>query len=213
MVLDDGSMYYQYFAGLPADERLGAFFTPWVGEAGSLSGDATWVQDLRFYGEPLVTPGLEAASHPQDEHPVSCAVMAIKDRKLDSAQIGVELTLLPTDSYHRLRDGLPHATFVDASPVLSRLRAIKSPEEVARMRVVTRATERSVQIAYDLVRDGSTELEFEHVLKVALAKERMGCHWTHVAFGPKGVADIMARDTAARPGDPLRVDVGGAHRG
>lgn len=84
MVLDDGSMYYQSFAGLPADEQLEAFFTPWVGEAGYLCDGATWVQDLRYYGQPIVTPGLETTSHPQAADPISCAVMAIKDRKLES---------------------------------------------------------------------------------------------------------------------------------
>ena len=56
LMLDDGSMNYQSFVGLPADERLGAFFTPRVGEAGYLSEDATWVQDLCFYGQPMVIP-------------------------------------------------------------------------------------------------------------------------------------------------------------
>ena len=65
------------------------------------------------------------------------------------------------------------------------------------MRIATQAAERAIQAAYDSLRAGSTELKIGHMLQVILAKERSGCRWTHVAFGPKGAANIMLRDTAA----------------
>jgi Xaa-Pro dipeptidase len=212
-LLDDGSMFYQSFVGLPADERLGPFFTPWVGEAGNLSETEPWVQDRRFYGRALQVSGAGVRSAAQVEHPVDCVVMAVEDRKLASARIGVEMALLPADSYNRLRAALPLATFADAGPVLSRLRAVKCAEEIRRMRIAAQATERAVRSAYDSVREGSTELEFERALKVTLATEGAGWAWSHVAFGPKGASDIVPRDTAARPGEPLRVDVGGTYGG
>ena len=53
LVLDDGSMYYQSFVGLPSDPHMSSFFTPWIGEVGYMTTSSPWVQDRLVYGEPL----------------------------------------------------------------------------------------------------------------------------------------------------------------
>ena len=81
------------------------------------------------------------------------------------------------------------------------------------MRGAAKATEQAISAAYDSVREGTTELAFEHHLKVALAQEGANFAWAHVAFGPKGASDVTPRDVRARPGEPLRVDTGGTYGG
>ena len=211
-LLDDGSRFYQSFVGLPADDRHAPFFTPWVGEAGYLSEHEPWVQDRHFYGDDMPIPGVQQTTN-APAHPEAAAIIAIRDRNLSSARIGVEMASLPAGSYDMLRSELPRARFTDAGPLLARLRSIKCTEEIRRLRVAAGATEQAISTAYDLVQEGTTELAFERSFKVALAGQGADFAWAHVAFGPKGASDITPRDVAARPGQPLRVDVGGTFGG
>ncbi len=213
MVLDDGSMYYQSFVGIPSDPQMSSFFTPWIGEVGYITASRPWVLDRRVYGEPLDIPGLQPDEMPVSANPIDCAVTAIRELNLDQVCIGVEKTRMPIDTYERLSSSLPQARFVDATPVLSMLRAVKSVEEIERLRHATLATERAVRAGYDSVREGTTELKFARAIEVSLAEQGLECGWIHVAFGPKGARDIMPRDTVAKVGEPLRVDVGGIHAG
>ncbi len=212
-LLDDGSMFYQSFVGLPVDEKQTPFFTPWVGEGGFFSENEPWVKDRYFYGRKMPIPGVGINNERQAGDPVEAAVSAIKDRNLASSCIGVEMASLPVASYKRLCDELPKARFADAGPLLSQLRSVKAPEEVRRMKIAGNTTEHAIKTAYDSVKEGTTELEFEHNLKVSLAEEGAKFVWAHVAFGPKGASDIVPRDVAARPGEALRVDTGGSYGG
>ena len=213
MVLDDGSMYYQSFVGLPSEPHMSSFFTPWIGEVGYMTTSRPWVPNRLVYGEPLDIPGLKPDEIPVSSNPIECAVKAIQELNLERGCIGLEKTRMPIDSYERLNASLPRARFVDATPVLSRLRAVKSVEEIDRLRYATVATEKAVRAGYDSVREGTTEIEFTRAIEVSLVEQGLECGWIHVAFGPKGARDIMARDTEAKIGEPLRVDVGGIHAG
>ena len=212
-LLDDGSMFYQSFVGLPVDEKQGAFFTPWVGEAGFFSEDEPWVNERYFYGRKMPTPGVRKSTETQAGDPVGAAVYAIKELNLTSGCIGVEMASIPVASYKRLCADLPKARFTDAGPLLSRLRSIKCSEEIERMKIAGKTTEHAIKTAYDSVQEGTTELEFEHNLKVSLAEKGAKFLWAHVAFGPKGASDIVPRDVAAQRGEALRVDTGGSYGG
>jgi len=213
LVLDDGSMYYQSFVGLPSDPDIASFFTPWIGEVGYMTSSNPWVQDRLVYGELLDIPGIKSNELPVSTNPIDCAVKGIKDLNLDLGTIGVEKTRMPLDSYERLSSSLPKVRFVDSTSVLSRLRAVKSDEEIERLRYATLVTEKAVRAGYDSVRVGTTEREFTRTIEVSLAEQGLGCGWVHVAFGPKGARDIMPRDTVAQVGEALRVDVGGIYDG
>lgn len=61
-------------------------------------------------------------------------VAAICDRRLESARIGYEETRLPVYYLNWLQRALPQATFVPADNLFWRIRAVKTPEEVRRLR-------------------------------------------------------------------------------
>ena len=46
------------------------------------------------------------------------------------ARVGIEPAFLPLDAYGLLRERLEHATFVDATGMLERMRALKTPAEL-----------------------------------------------------------------------------------
>ncbi len=127
--------------------------------------------------------------------------------------IGVEMASLFVASYKRLCRELPKVRFTDAGPFLSRLRSVKSSEEIRPMNLAGKTTEQAIISAYNSVEEGTPELEFEHNLKVFLAENGAKFVWAHVAFGPKGASDIVPRDVAARRRETLRVDTGGSYDG
>ena len=53
------------------------------------------------------------------------------------ARIGIEPAFLPLDAYGLLRERLERATFVDATGMLERMRALKTPAELEKLRTAS----------------------------------------------------------------------------
>ena len=53
------------------------------------------------------------------------------------ARIGIEPAFLPSDAYIALRKALPEAKVVDATSMLERMRAIKTPQELEKLRTAS----------------------------------------------------------------------------
>lgn len=65
------------------------------------------------------------------------AVSAVKDAGVPMKRIGVEMAFLPMDAGRALADALPGAELKDALLVLERLRAVKSADELAKLRTAS----------------------------------------------------------------------------
>ncbi|HKV44720.1 MAG TPA: aminopeptidase P family N-terminal domain-containing protein [bacterium] len=76
------------------------------------------------------------------------AARALRDQGLAAATIAIESSSLPPDAYEALRRELPEASFVDGTPLLGELRAIKQPHELARLREVHRFTAEVVRLVF-----------------------------------------------------------------
>jgi len=133
----DRSLDYLMFAGVPADSSHHPFLVANYHAVDSWRAK-TWIDDIRGAGRQgtVTRPGLDsisiepakAASH------VECAVSAVQERGLEARTIGVELRRMPQSLFAEFQSRLPKANFVDAHGLLERLRAVKSPLEVARIR-------------------------------------------------------------------------------
>src|SRR5688572_30280563 len=53
------------------------------------------------------------------------------------ARIGIEPAFLPSDAYIALRKALPDARVFDATPTFERMRALKTPEELGKLRTAS----------------------------------------------------------------------------
>lgn len=76
-------------------------------------------------------------------HAAREAAAQIRERGLGKGCIGVEMCFIPADAYLALREELPGATFVDALPMMQELRAVKRPDELAKLK---RASELIVEV-------------------------------------------------------------------
>jgi Xaa-Pro dipeptidase len=78
---------------------------------------------------------------------------------LARSKIGIELDYLPAGDFARLKKFLPEAVFEGAEHVLSRLRQIKTTDEVALLRKLARIADQAIGDALGAVRAGDSELD------------------------------------------------------
>jgi Xaa-Pro aminopeptidase len=148
-------------------------------------------------------------------------VEALRDLGLLRGRIGAELGFkqrlgMPVSELDRLRQLVPAAVFVDAADVLWRLRRVKSPAEVARLREAARITGDAYQAMFDTVRPGTTEREAHRTFLVELFRggaERPGYIPITSGAGNYHRRTGGPTDRALEPGDLLWLDGGCSYEG
>lgn len=78
---------------------------------------------------------------------------------LSGGRIGIEMDYLPAGDFARLSAALPGVTFVPAEHLLSRLRQIKTPGEVALLRRLARIADQAIGDTLSALKPGDTELD------------------------------------------------------
>jgi Xaa-Pro aminopeptidase len=93
------------------------------------------------------------------------ATAYLRKAGLPARRIGVELAFLPVDSDAALRKGLPDSEIKDALFVLERLRAVKSADELAKLRVASEAVIDSMMAVMAGHGPGATKRELTEALR------------------------------------------------
>jgi Xaa-Pro aminopeptidase len=88
----------------------------------------------------------------------SLAVL-LADMGLSSARIGLEMDYLPAGDFADLQKRLPEARFVAAEKRLARSRQLKTPDEIALMRRLSRIADRAITDAFASVKAGDSEMD------------------------------------------------------
>jgi Xaa-Pro aminopeptidase len=166
----------------------------------------TWVDEVQTY---------QLFKHNE----VIAATMA--DRGLSRGRIGCELGReqflgVNYDDFTELTGMLPDAEFVDASPIFLRLRVIKSPAEVERIRTSSVITARALDQTFGMVKPGMTNLEVAQLVRRFIV-EGGGERATFLAVA-SGHDFTKGKITVPTPrrlevGDTLTVDTGTELRG
>ena len=107
----------------------------------------------------------------EDANPYEVLVNALRDRELSAGHLGLEesMRFVFSDS---LRKALPKAAFSSATPITAGCRAIKSPHEIALMRLASEVTHAAYEATYRSLRTGMTSQEISAL--TALAHQRLG---------------------------------------
>lgn len=85
-------------------------------------------------------------------------------------RIGLELDVLPVNFFERFRATFPHAVFTDATPLIRRVRMIKSPYELELIRAAADQQDAIFQQAREIIREGISELELAAELECVARK-------------------------------------------
>ncbi len=209
---------YHLFVGLPRDPKAEPFVTCRRGaEEGEMYVADVWIKDKRVWG-PNVLPRSENSPlgpPPRDLYPepFQAVAAALRERNLDRAVLGVEQRFLGVNAFEKLRRALPGAEFREVTPLFLELRAVKSEEEVRRLRRVTRATEGALGAAIRSLRPGTTGLDLERVRGAEHYRAGVRHEWCHTQLGPSGIDITAPHPGQARAGEVVRIDVGASFRG
>ncbi len=93
------------------------------------------------------------------------AIDHIKKSGVKARRIGAELAFLPVDSGTALRNAFPDAEIADALFVLERLRAVKSPEELEKLRIASEGVIDSMLAVIATHGPGATKRELTEALR------------------------------------------------
>ena len=189
-----GRSQYLPFVGLPRGRFDDAFYVGRVDERSQIETESLWVRN-RF----ATTVGTVNAAEG--------AIQAARQLGLTAGAIGVEMSFLPGDAFHALQRGLPDATFVDATPVLEELRAVKSPAEVAHLRTVYGRVAEAIQAAFAAGSPGITTAEIARQVEREMAQRNVAFLFAFTCAGP----GTLRVPSPARweSGRVLHIDAGG----
>jgi Xaa-Pro aminopeptidase len=137
-------------------------------------------------------------------------------KKTGIRRIGVEKDFMQIRHLELLQSHFPQAEFVHISPMVDRLRAIKSDEEVAKIRHAAAIADQAIAAALAAVRPGVSELEVAAEAEYVMSKagSLRPAFSTFVASGERTLlAHPIASPKLIAPGEPVVIDLGAIWEG
>ncbi|MCB1366706.1 MAG: aminopeptidase P family protein [Rhodobacteraceae bacterium] len=160
----------------------------------------TWISDIRTWPSP----------RPDDEG-ISLLLEALQGCARIAMPMGEEASLrMPPADFDRLRTGL-NAELADATPLIKRLRMMKSPAEIAHLRSICQIGSAAFARVPGLVQTGQPLAEAFRAFKIALLQEGAEeVPYLVGGAGQGGYGDVIspAGTTPLLDGDVLMLDTG-----
>ena len=115
-------------------------------------------------------------------------------------RIGLELDLLPVNLYRKYRELYPKAEFLDASPHIRRVRAVKSHYEIHILQDAALQADKVYRHAAQVIREGMSEVELAAELeKLARLEGHSGLLRIRAFNGELAGAQVLSGADAAAP--------------
>ena len=142
---------------------------------------------------------------------IELASQAIRARGVPAKRIGIECAFMPMDAGKALQEAFPNSEIKDALYVLERLRAIKRPAELAKLRM---ASELVIESMLDVIAhhgSGHTKRQIFDALRFAEVKRGMTFEYCLLASGASH--NRAPSEQRWEQGDVLSLDSGGNYHG
>jgi Xaa-Pro dipeptidase len=123
----------------------------------------------------------------EDESPYALVAASLKERGLATGKLGIEETVKFVFA-DNIGKAIPTAGITSATPVTAGCRMIKSPAELALMRLACSVTMQAYEAAWKSVREGMTQREFSDLIGAA-----------YQALGFPGFASVQVDEFSALP--------------
>ena len=123
----------------------------------------------------------------EDEDPWARLAQGLKDQGIGAGRLGIEETLKFVFS-DGIRSASPTVTLVSATPVTAGCRMVKSPHEIALMRLAADATLKCYEAVFKSLRPDMTDREVEGLIALAYAR-----------LGVRGTASVQVDEYTALP--------------
>ena len=180
---------------------------PTIGEPGVAN---TWVNDVRTWPAPQ-----------PDDDGVSLMAQVLTDCPRTYGRIGWEMgresvVRMPIADFERIRSACPGLEFADASPLIWRLRMVKSPAEILKIEQACRIGSDAYAELPRLISAGMNEHDIARIFRVELTRQGADAiPFMVVTAGAGGYDQIIVgpndRDLAS--GDVLFIDLGATFDG
>ena len=134
----------------------------------------------------------------------------LQEKGLRDARIGVDLEFMPAADFEALKTSIPSIRWVDGSLVLRRLRAIKTPREIERLRRAAMAAEAVLVRMMEAVSLGASVASLSAAWKAGAQEAAatggfsLSGHWDYISVGP----DLSNSAAKVTPGALIKADVG-----
>jgi Xaa-Pro dipeptidase len=128
---------------------------------------------------------------------------------LGRARIGIEMDYLPAGDLARLQKALPEARFEHCEQILARLRQIKTPEEIALLRRLSRIADQAITDALASVKAGDSEMDIAgHLTRNVYALGAEHFKLMIIATGERSVLpNVGPSERRLKPRDVCRVEI------
>jgi Xaa-Pro aminopeptidase len=208
---------YQLLVGLPRERDIEPFITcRRASEEGDMYNWGMWIEDRRIWGPNVLPRSTDSPLGPATTQlygdPYQAAAVALRERGLDQATIGVEMRFLGVEAFEKLRRLLPEAQFRDAADLFLELRVVKCAEEIRRIRIAAQATQRALSMAIECMRPGMTGLDLERVIGAEHYRAGVRHEWLHTQIGPLGIDVVGPHPYPIEGGQIIRIDTGASYR-
>ena len=157
-----------------------------------------WVPELRTSGHGSVDA-------------IATAAHMIRASGVPAQRIGVETAFLPMDAGKALQDFFPDSEIKDALFVLERLRAVKTPAELAKLRMASDLVTESMLELIAQHGPGTTKRQLFEALKVAEVKRGLTFEYCLLASGASH--NRAPSEQRWEEGHVLSLDSGGNYQG
>ena len=187
----------QAFAVLP---RNGAPFAVICSIETPTMRDESWIDDIIEYTEFV-------------HRPVDMLVRELKAHGIESGKIGIDMKYLPAVDYARFKELLPGAELIDTTQAISKVRTIKTAEEVDILERATKGTHSAVLDAIGASKTGDTEKAI--AARIANGMTLNGADTVMFMCFGSGPRSLFAHgapsERVTEPGDIIRLDTGGRY--
>jgi Xaa-Pro dipeptidase len=140
-----------------------------------------------------------------------------QERRLESKKIGL-VGPLPYQHYNRLREKFPKASFVDVGGKLRMMRAVRSTEEIDRIRLASKLTDQSIEALQQGLKAGMREDEIPAIIEPVYLKQGgyAGIHFMSSMPMRRPDFPVPSQFQSSRKlekGDCLITEISGAYSG
>jgi Xaa-Pro dipeptidase len=139
------------------------------------------------------------------------AAAHLKGIGLASGRIGLEPAFVPHDAWAELQAELPDARLVDATGMLERLRAIKTPEELAKLRLASELITDSMLAVFSAMREGSSKRDIVERLRREETNRGLTFDYALITLGSSHNRAVSPQTW--RRGEVMSLDSGGNFHG
>lgn len=137
----------------------------------------------------------------------------LQEAGVAEGHIGIDEVGLPDGLYDRLTATLPKAKFELASQTFLKIRSVKTPEEVRRLRKALSITETAILETLQVAREGVTENDLARTLEVSMVNQGARPLFTMISFGSRAATGLWTSDERLKRGDMIKYDVGCTYQG